>query len=74
MKLAESVDGPMAAFSTTTLAVNVVLAYGLKYLWNMVNILQFVVYFENWNVNMHPEAQIYIGSIKKLALFEFVDT
>ena len=39
----------------------------------MVNLLQFVVYFQKWNVKIHPEANVFISQIRKLALFEFID-
>ena len=35
----------MALFAYIQLGSNFVLAYGLKYLWNMVNLLQFLVFF-----------------------------
>ena len=64
----------MTIFSTLQLASNVFLAYGLKYLWNMVNLLQFLVFFQYWQINIHPSAQLIIDQIRKLALFEFIDT
>ena len=39
VELKEQVEGPMTLFSTIQLIGNVFLAYGLKYLWNMVNLL-----------------------------------
>ena len=41
----KEVDNPMTIFSYVQLGGNVFLAYGLKYLWNMVNLLQFLVFF-----------------------------
>ena len=37
---------------------NLALAYGLKYLWNMVNLFQFLVFFQNWKINIHPKSKI----------------
>lgn len=74
VELKEKVEGPMTIFSIIQLSSNIVLAYGLKYLWNMVNILQFLVFFENWKINIHPTAMMIIIQIRKLALFEFLDT
>lgn len=73
-ELKEKIKGPMTIFSIVQLSSNIVLAYGLKYLWNMVNILQFLVFFENWKINIHPTAMMIITQIRKLALFEFLDT
>ena len=35
-------------FSTTNLILNCFLYVGLKYLWNMVNLLQFEVFMLHW--------------------------
>jgi hypothetical protein len=35
----------MTFVSSGNIVLNIVLSYGLKYLWNMVNLLQFVVFF-----------------------------
>ena len=72
--LEAQVDSPMTLFSTISLFSNVFLAYGLKYLWNMVNLLQFLVFFQYWKINIHASAQMFITQIRKLALFEFIDT
>ena len=53
---------------------NLLMAYGLKYLWNMVNLFQFLVFIENWRINISPEAKIFLTQFRKLAFFEFVDT
>ena len=72
--LEEEVEGPMQFFSVIQLSSNVVLAYGLKYLWNMVNLLQFLVFFQYWKINIDETAQMFTTQIRKLALFEFIDT
>ena len=38
----------MKAFAFGNLILNVVLAFGLKYLWNMVNLLQFIIFMRMW--------------------------
>ena len=40
----------------------------------MVNLLQFLVFFQYWKINIHPSAFLIITQIRKLALFEFIDT
>lgn len=40
----------------------------------MVNLLQFLVFFQYWKINIHASAQMFITQIRKLALFEFIDT
>ena len=55
-------------------AVNLVLAYGLKYMWSMANVLQFLIFISNWKINLDPFANALFEQLKKLAFFEFVDT
>jgi hypothetical protein len=42
----------MTFVSSGNVALNVVLSYGLKYLWNMVNLLQFVVFIKQWKFSL----------------------
>lgn len=62
--LEEEVEGPMSFFSIIQLSSNVVLAYGLKYLWNMVNLLQFLVFFQHWKINIDETAQMFTTQIR----------
>ena len=41
-------------------------------MWKVVNVLQFVVYFLIWQVNVPPNANIFIKQVKNLAFFEFL--
>lgn len=47
-QLEEMLDNVTGAFSIGNLIFNLFLAFGLKYLWNMVNLLQFVVFMRTW--------------------------
>ena len=46
--------------STSELLMNIGIGAGLRYMWNVVNVLQFVVYFASWQVNMPPKAVIFV--------------
>ena len=46
----------------------------MKYLWNMVNLLQFVVFMRIWQILIPPKADIFLEQLKSLALFEFLPT
>jgi len=54
--------------------INMLLSLSLKYLWGMVNTLQFVIYMDEWKVNWPPNASKAIKTIRKIALGEFIDT
>ena len=59
--------------STGSLVVNIVLGASLSKLWKMINTLQFVVFFTDWN-NLYapPNAMIAIDTFKVIALGEFM--
>ena len=64
----------MTAFSIGNLILNLALAIGIKYLWNMVNLLQFAIFMRIWKVNIPTTCDIFLKSLKSLALFEFLPT
>ena len=64
----------MAAFSWTSLLVNLAVSYGLKYLWNTVNILQFAVFMSLWQLSYPNNGRRFLGKLKELALMEFLPT
>ena len=56
-----------------SLPLNLLLGVSLKYLWGMVNALQFVVFMDQWKVNWPPNAHVAIKTIRLVALAEFLD-
>ena len=58
--------------STTNLILNCILYVGLKYLWNMVNLLQFEVFMILWQIRIPYKAEAFLKYIKLLALMEFI--
>ena len=70
----EAIDKPITYVSQLTLVVNLALAYGIKYMWSLTNILQFMIFIGSWKINLDPFAQTLLAQLKKLALFEFIDT
>ena len=47
---------------------------GLKYLWNMVNLLQFIIFMRTWLIGIPDFTDQWLLSLKTLALFEFLPT
>ena len=70
----ESIEGPLSFLSEGILFMQIFLAYGLKYLWNLVNLFQFLVFFLQWKINMDEETRVVLEILKSFALFEFIDT
>ena len=64
----------MSVISSFTIAFKTALSYGLKYFWNFINPLQFLVFIENWKFNLPYNAKEFLSSLRRLALMEFVDT
>ena len=62
----------MSVVSTTNLLLNCFLYVGLKYLWNMVNLLQFEVFMLLWQISIPYKAEAFLKYIKLLALMEFI--
>ena len=50
------------------------LGASLKYLWGMINILQFIIYMKEWKVNWPANASLGIKTMRTIALGEFIDT
>ena len=57
-----------------TFLVCLVLGYGLKYFWNIINVLQFFIFMQRWQIILPLLAQTLLSSLKMLVLFEFVPT
>lgn len=56
------------------LILNLVLSFGLKFLWNFVNLLQFLVFMQLWDIYLPSQAQAVIKFLKNIALLEFIPT
>jgi len=64
----------MGSLAFGNLILNLVLGFGLKYLWNMVNLLQFVVFMRVWFILIPTKSDVFLQALKSLALFEFLST
>jgi len=64
----------MNTIAVLNLVVNIVLSFGLKYLWNFVNLLQFLVFIPKWNINIPSNALAVLQQLKSIALMEFIPT
>ena len=62
------------AFSLLSFVICLVLGYGLKYLWNIINVLQFTIFILRWRINMPLLTLEFLKALKMLVLFEFIPT
>ena len=78
--MAETLGSAMAAtesagsvVSSGNLIINIILGSSLKYLWSMINTLQFVVFFTEWqNVQIPTNAEMVLFAFRTIALGEFI--
>ena len=64
----------METISWSNLILNLILSKGLKHLWGLVNIMQFIVYFPLWELNYTYDVESFLKSARSLALMEFLPT
>ena len=65
-------NGAANTVATGNIVLNILLGSSLKFLWGMINTLQFVVFFTDWNVLIPPNAEIAIETFRTIALGEFI--
>lgn len=73
-QLAAAAESGMNTIAIINLIVNIVLSFGLKYLWNFVNLLQFLVFIPRWRLNIPQNALAILAQLKSIALMEFIPT
>ena len=54
--------------------MQVVLSFGLKHLWNIMNLLQFLCFMILWQIRLPHTTRIIISELKSLAFMEFIPT
>ena len=62
------------ATSWTSVILQFFLAYGLKYLCGIVNIMQFAVFLPLWTINYPAKVLAFLKAVKVIAFMEFLPT
>ena len=70
--MSKAVAAAATTITITMLCAQVCLYFGLKYLWNIMNLIQFVIFMQMWLVGLPPTARIFMRELKALALLEFI--
>ena len=68
----ESANGAANTLATGNLVINILIGSSLKQLWTMINTLQFVVFFTEWNIIIPANALMVIETFRTIALGEFI--
>ena len=48
------------------------MSYGLKYVWQMINLLQFTVFMSEWQLSYSNNSASFLKFVKMIALMEFL--
>ena len=73
-ELTESIESTTKIAGGINLVVCLLMSFALKYLWNMVNLFQFLIFVEQWKLSYPINAQLFLASLKNLVLMEFLPT
>ena len=53
------------------IVLRLILGKSLKSIWDVVNVLQFIVFFELIKVNLAPHARLFLAQLRRIILGEF---
>ena len=62
----------IAGITVGVLILQCFLYLGIKYLWNFMNLLQFLIFLQMWLITLPPKSSVFLREIKVLALLEFI--
>ena len=65
-------SNPVITISLLNLLIDLLAGYSLKYMWKIINVLQFIVFFNVWQAYIPPKARMLIEEYRKLAFFEVI--
>lgn len=72
LQLSDNVASTMATISLALIALQLIAAMGLKYLWNIMNLLQFLIFMQQWLIKLPNTSSIFLKELKSIALYEFI--
>ena len=62
----------MKDVSIAIILLQVFSSLGLKYLWNIMNLLQFLIYMRMWQIKLPPFTETIVKELKSLAFMDFI--
>ena len=62
----------MTTITIGIIILQVFLHFGLKYLWNIMNLIQFLIFMQMWLIQLPKQTRIFLRELKQLALCEFI--
>ena len=70
--MSENVASSIAGMTVGVLVLQCFLYMGIKYLWNFMNLLQFLIFMQMWLISLPSKARIFLRELQNLALLEFI--
>ena len=67
----EDVSYAGASVLILNIILRLILRKSLKSMWDVVNVLQFIVFFELIKVNLAPHARLFLTQLRRIILGEF---
>ena len=71
-KFQEAISNPIVTLTILQIGLSVVAGAGIKHMWNAINVLQFIVYYPDWQIIIPPMAGSFLVVLKNLAFFIFI--
>ena len=71
-EMKESLEDFMTNCSLVVFILQIVSSLGLKYLWNIMNLLQFLLYMQMWMIKLPPLTQTFLQELKAIAFMDFI--
>ena len=62
----------MKDISIAIIILQVFSSLGLKYLWNIMSLLQFLIYMRMWQIKLPPFTETIVKELKSLAFMDFI--
>ena len=68
-KLGTTVTSITSSITVVIICMQVCLYFGLKYIWNIMNLIQFMFFMQLWLISLPARARVFLGELKALAFF-----
>ena len=71
-EMQEQFEEVLNNFSLVVFIIQIFSSFGLKYLWNIMNLLQFLIYMQMWMIKLPPITQTFLQELKSIAFMDFI--
>lgn len=62
----------MTALASTNILLNILFSFALKYVWNLINLLQFLIYIIDWQITTPILPKASIKTLRFIVYMEFI--